>query len=56
MVSCVSRSDNRPDADLYTFDLKNPIPVFPVTLGEGEPEPIVYLQRLLMRLLALFSV
>jgi hypothetical protein len=43
----VSRSYNRPDADLYTFDLKNPIPVFPVPLCEGEPEPIVDLQRLL---------
>lgn len=43
----VSRSDNRPDADLYTFDLKNPIPVFPVPLREGEPEPIIDLQRLL---------
>lgn len=43
----VSRSYNRPDADLYTFDLKNPIPIFPVPLREGEPEPIVDLQRLL---------
>ncbi|MBD6619556.1 DUF4058 family protein [Komarekiella sp. 'clone 1'] len=43
----VSRSYNRPDADLYTFDLKKPIPVFPVPLREGEPEPIVDLQRLL---------
>jgi len=43
----VSRSYNRPDADLYTFDLKNPIPVFPVPLREGEPEPIVDLQRIL---------
>ncbi|MBD2435597.1 DUF4058 family protein [Nostoc sp. FACHB-110] len=43
----VSRNYNRPDADLYTFDLKTPIPVFPVPLREGEPEPIVDLQRLL---------
>ncbi|MBG1258497.1 DUF4058 family protein [Nostoc commune] len=43
----VSRSYNRPDADLYTFNLKNPIPVFPVPLREGESEPIVDLQRLL---------
>ncbi|MFN6515424.1 MAG: DUF4058 family protein [Nostoc sp. CreGUA01] len=43
----VSRSYNRPDADLYTFDLKHPIPVFPVPLREGEPEPIIDLQRLL---------
>ncbi|MEH1824955.1 MAG: DUF4058 family protein [Nostoc sp.] len=43
----VSHSYNRPDADLYAFDLKNPIPVFPVPLRQGEPEPIVDLQRLL---------
>lgn len=43
----VSRSYNRPDADLYTFNLKNPIPVFPVPLREGESEPIVDLQKLL---------
>lgn len=43
----VSRSYNRPDADLYTFDLKTPIPVFPIPLREGEPEPIIDLQRLL---------
>ncbi|WGV25901.1 DUF4058 family protein [Halotia branconii] len=43
----VSRSYNRPDADLYTFDLRNPIPVFPVPLGKGETEPLVDLQRLL---------
>ncbi|MBV9390186.1 MAG: DUF4058 family protein [Chroococcidiopsidaceae cyanobacterium CP_BM_ER_R8_30] len=43
----VSRSYSRPDADLYTFALQDPIPVFPVPLGEGEPEPVVDLQRLL---------
>jgi Protein of unknown function (DUF4058) len=43
----VSRSYNRPDADLYTFDLKSSIPPFPVPLREGEPEPIVDLQKLL---------
>ncbi|MBD2457505.1 DUF4058 family protein [Nostoc sp. FACHB-87] len=43
----VSRSYNRPDADLYTFDLKTPIPVFPIPLHEGESEPIIDLQRLL---------
>jgi hypothetical protein len=43
----VSRSYNRPDADLYSFNLKNPIPIFPIPLPEGEPEPIIDLQRLL---------
>lgn len=43
----VSRGWERPDADLYTFRLKDPIPPFPVPLREGEPEPVVNLQRLL---------
>ncbi len=43
----VSRSYRRPDADLYTFVLKEPIPVFPVPLREGELEPVVNLQTLL---------
>lgn len=43
----VSRSYKRPDADLYTFNLKDAIPAFPVPLREGEPEPVVDLQRLL---------
>ncbi|MBD1905187.1 DUF4058 family protein [Funiculus sociatus GB2-A5] len=43
----VSRSYQRPEADLYTFGLKEPIPTFPVPLNQGEPEPIVDLQRLL---------
>jgi len=43
----VSRSYKRPDADLYTFDLKDPIFAFPIPLREGEPEPVIDLQRLL---------
>ncbi|BAZ31859.1 hypothetical protein NIES4074_43320 [Cylindrospermum sp. NIES-4074] len=43
----VSRSFNRPDADLYSFNLPDPIPVFPVPLRLGEPEPVIDLQRLL---------
>ncbi|MEC4813378.1 MAG: DUF4058 family protein [Scytonema sp. PMC 1069.18] len=43
----VSRSYNRPNADLYTFDLKSSIPPFPIPLREGENEPIVDLQKLL---------
>lgn len=43
----VSRGWQRPDADLYTFGLKDPIPSFPVPLRPGEPEPVVNLQRLL---------
>ena len=43
----VSRSYRRPDADLYTFALKEPIPVFPMPLREGELEPVEDLQLLL---------
>lgn len=43
----VSRSHSRPDADLYSFNLPDPIPVFPVPLRLGEPEPVIDLQRLL---------
>ena len=43
----VSRSNFRPDADLYTFDLKDPIPTFPVPLHSKESESVVDLQRLL---------
>ena len=42
----VSRSDDRPDAELYEFDLPEPIPSFPVPLQPGESEPIVALQQL----------
>jgi hypothetical protein len=43
----VSRSHQRPDADLYSFNLQDPIPVFPVPLRSGEDEPVIDLQRLL---------
>lgn len=43
----VSRGYCRPDADLYTFGLKDPIPTFPVPLREADPEPVVDLQELL---------
>ncbi|MDJ0800669.1 MAG: DUF4058 family protein [Calothrix sp. MO_167.B12] len=43
----VSRGYRRPEADLYTFGLKNVIPTFPVPLRKGEVEPVVDLQSLL---------
>ncbi len=43
----VSRGYCRPNADLYSFDLKEPIPAFPVPLRPDDPEPIVDLQQLL---------
>ncbi|MGA7937036.1 MAG: DUF4058 family protein [Kovacikia sp.] len=43
----VSRSHLRPNADLFAFNLPDPIPVFPIPLHTGDPEPIVDLQWLL---------
>jgi hypothetical protein len=43
----VSRSDKRPYADLYPFELSDPIPTFALPLRIGETEPIVDLQILL---------
>lgn len=43
----VSHSYRRPDADLYSFNLREPIPAFPVPLRQGEVEPVVELQKLL---------
>lgn len=43
----VSQKCQRPNADLYIFGLKDPIPAFPVPLRQGEPEPVVDLQKLL---------
>ena len=43
----VSRGDCRPTADLYAFNLQDPIPPFPLPLRTGDPEPIIDLQGLL---------
>ena len=43
----VSRSDERPDADLYGFNLQDTIPSFPVPLRWGEMEPVIDLQKLI---------
>jgi hypothetical protein len=43
----VSRSWNRPKAKLYAFDLRAPIPTFPLPLMEGEDEPPVDLNTIL---------
>jgi hypothetical protein len=45
----VSQADRRPTADLYGFDLQQPIPPFPVPLLLGEAAPILALQPLLNR-------
>lgn len=43
----VSRAHCRPDADLYLFDLEQPIPRLPIPLRTGEPEPLIDLQQLI---------
>lgn len=43
----VSRSNVRPNIDLFEFNLPEPIPAFPIPLKTGDIEPIVDLQRLL---------
>jgi hypothetical protein len=43
----VSRSSDRPNADLFAFDLQEEIPDFPVPLRGEMPEPIVRLQTVL---------
>jgi hypothetical protein len=43
----VSRSVERPNAELYEFDLPDPIPSFQVPLRSGDAEPWVKLQELL---------
>ena len=43
----VSKGDCRPQAQLYAFNLRQPIPSFPLPLNEGDIEPIIDLQSLL---------
>lgn len=43
----VSRSDTRPTADMYAFNVQNQIPLFPVPLLSGDAEPVVNLKDLL---------
>jgi Protein of unknown function (DUF4058) len=43
----VSRGDQRPQADLYAFNLPDAIPHFPLPLKTGDQEPVIDLQSLL---------
>jgi hypothetical protein len=43
----VSRSRMRPMADLYAFNLRDQIPVFPLALEPGDREPLIDLAALL---------
>jgi hypothetical protein len=42
----ISRSHERPGADLYAFSIRDRIPDFPIPLRSGESEPILDLQTL----------
>ena len=44
----ISRANTRPLADLYPFNLADPIPSVPIPLQAGDVEPIAYCQSLLM--------
>jgi hypothetical protein len=37
----VSRAPRRPRAELYPFDVRDPVPRFPLPLREGDAEPVV---------------
>lgn len=43
----VSRSQRRPNADVYLFSLRDPIPNLPIPLRKGEAEPVVPLNQIL---------
>jgi hypothetical protein len=43
----VSHSHHRPKADLYAFDVQEPIPTFPMPLRPAEEEPTIDLNQLL---------
>ena len=43
----VSRSNTRPKAELYPFNLQEPIPSFPLPLRHGDREPLLDLQVLI---------
>jgi hypothetical protein len=42
----VCRGNRRPKADLYAFNVQNPMPAFPLPLRSGDPEPVINLQEL----------
>ena len=46
----VSRANQRPLANLYAFNVQDPIPVFPLPLQPGDKEPLIDLGTLLQQL------
>jgi hypothetical protein len=43
----VSRADRRPAAELYAFNLRDAMPLFPLPLRSPDEEPVINLQELL---------
>jgi hypothetical protein len=46
----VSRADRRPAAELYAFNLRDAIPLFPLPLRSQDEEPVINLQELIGRM------
>jgi hypothetical protein len=46
----VSRAEQRPEAELYPFDLRDRIPCFALPLKPEDPEPVVDLQDLMQQI------
>ncbi|MDM8558416.1 DUF4058 family protein [Candidatus Parabeggiatoa sp. HSG14] len=42
----ISRSPHRPSADIYLFGVRDKIPDFPIPLRDGEPEPVLPLNKI----------
>jgi hypothetical protein len=43
----ISRANSRPEAELYPFSLREPIPLFPLPLQLGDEEPTIDLNQVL---------
>lgn len=48
----ISRADSRPEAELYPFGLREPIPLFPLPLQWGDEEPPIDLNQILQEIYA----
>jgi len=42
----ISRSQHRPSADIYLFGVRDKIPYFPMERRDGEPEPVLPLNKI----------
>ena len=45
MPSWLSRAEERPHADLWPIGLRNPLPVIPIPLREGDPDALLDLKE-----------